>query len=121
MTSKKMKLSAILKVASSNFRANKAAAFAHGLKLLTTAILCVLIVLGFLGYQGILDPFQLVQAIVYAIILFVADFALASDLALGLRFFIPDLFGIISLSSLVSGVTAVGSISIAWRWHKSQK
>jgi hypothetical protein len=49
------------------------------------------------------------------------DYALIRDLAFGLRFIAPDLFGFLSLSTIVSGVTAIGALSIAWRWHRSQR
>jgi hypothetical protein len=39
---------------------------------------------------------------------------------MGLRFVAPDLLGFLSLSTLVSLVTAVGALSIAWRWDRAQ-
>lgn len=115
-----MSLSSLLRNALGNFRHNKQAAFVHGVRLLTTGILGGVVALGVLAYMGVIQPFSFFQASVYGLILLMADYAVASDLALGLRFIAPDLFGFLGLSTLVTWVTAVGSLSIAWRWFRSK-
>lgn len=115
-----MNFKSFLRKAVGDFRHNKAAAFAHGVQVLATAILGGVAGLSILAYFGLIQPFQVLQAAGYAVILFVMDYAIASDLALGLRFIAPDLFSFLSLSTVVSGITAIGSLSIAWRWHRSQ-
>lgn len=115
-----MSLLGLLRKAIGDYRHNKAAAFVHGVRVLTIGIFGAVVGLGVLAYFGVIQPFQLVQAVGYAIVLLATDYAVASDLAFGLRFIAPDLLGFLSLSMLISAVTAVGAVSIAWRWHRSQ-
>lgn len=114
-----MSVKSFLRKAAGDFRHNKAAAFTHGVRILATAIFGAVTGLSILAYLGLIRPFQVLQAAGYAAILFMVDYTIASELALGLRFIVPDLFGFLSLSTVVTGITAVGSLSIAWRWHRS--
>lgn len=115
-----MSLLSLFRKAIGDFRYNKAAAFVHGTRVLTTAIGGAVAGLSILTYFDIIQPVQVLQAAGYAALLFVMDYAFIRDLAFGIRFIAPDLFGFLSLSTIVSGVTAVGALSIAWRWHRSQ-
>ncbi|QZP36338.1 hypothetical protein [Halobaculum magnesiiphilum] len=115
-----MGLSNLLRKAVGDYRHNKAAAFAHGVRVLTTFITGAVTGLAVLAYLGVIRPFQLLLGAGYAAIIVVADYALVSDLAMGLRFVAPDLLGFLSLSTLVSLVTAVGALSIAWRWDRAR-
>lgn len=115
-----MSLSSLLRKAIGDFRHNKAAAFTHGVRVLTTPIIGASVGLGVLAHLGVIRPIQMFQAAGYALVLLTADFVVASDLALGLRFVAPDLFGFLSLSTFVTGVTVVGALSIACRWHRSR-
>ena len=78
------------------------------MRVLTTGIGGAVAGLSILAYFDIIRPVQVLQAVGYAALLFVMDYAFISDLAFGLRFIAPDLFGFLSLSTIVSGVTAVG-------------
>lgn len=113
-------LSSLLRKAVGDYHHTKAAAFVHEVRVLTTGIFGAVITLGILTYFGVIRPFQVLQAAGYAAILFSMDYAVGSDLAFGLRFVAPERFGFLSLSTLVTGVTAVGSLSIAWRWYRSR-
>jgi hypothetical protein len=114
-----MGLSNLLRKAVGDYRHNKAAAFAHGVRVLTTYIAGVVTGLAVLAYLGAIRPVQLLLGTGYAVTIVVADYALVSDLAMGLRFVAPDLFGFLSLPTLVSLVTA-GRPSIAWRWDRAR-
>lgn len=110
----------LIRKAIGDYRHNKAAAFAHSVRVLTIYIAGAVAGLAALTHLGVIRPFQLLLGTAYAAVIIVADFALISDLALGLRFIAPDLLGFLSLSTLVSIVTAVGALSIAWRWDQAQ-
>ena len=114
-----MSLSSFLRKAVGDYRHNKSAAFVHGVRVLTTAILGGLLLLAGLVHLGVVRPVQFLQAAGYGLLLLVMDYAMVSDLAFFFRFVAPDLFGFLSLSMLVSGVTGVGALSIAWRWHRA--
>jgi hypothetical protein len=111
----------LLRKAIGDFRYNKAAAFVHGTRVLTTTIGGAIAGLSILAYFDIIRPVQVLQAAGYAALLFIMDYAFINDLAFGLRFIAPDFLGFLSLSTIVSGVTAVGALSIAWRWHRSRR
>ena len=115
-----MDLRKLFKKALGDYRGNKKGAFNHGLRLLSTGILALLVVLGILGTFGLIRPAQFFQATLYGSILFFVDYAMASELAMGLRFLAPELFGFLSLSTLISAITAFGAVSIAWRWERTQ-
>jgi len=89
--------------------------------LLTTTIGGAIAGLSILAYFDIIRPVQVLQVAGYAVILFIFDYAFISDLAFGLRFIAPDLLGFLGLSTFVSRVTAVGALSITWRWHRSRR
>ena len=114
-----MSLASLLRKAVGDYRYNKSAAFVHGIRVLTTAILAGLLLLAGLAYLGVVRPVQFLQAAGYGFLLLVMDYAMVSDLAFVFRFVAPDLFGFLSLSMLVSAVTGVGALSIAWRWHRA--
>lgn len=114
-----MSLSSIIKKLVGDFRHNKAAAFTHGLGVTTQALTAVVICLGVLAAFNIVQPVELLQAVGYTLILYIADYRMVRILAWVFRFSHPNLFGVITLSSLVTGITAIGAVSITWRWHRA--
>lgn len=112
-------LASLLRKAVGDYRHNKSAAFVHGVRVLTTAILGGIVLLAGLAHLGFVRPIQFLQATGYGLLLLVMDYAMVSDLAFAFRFVAPDLFGFLSLSMLVSVVTGVGALSIALRWHRA--
>jgi len=115
-----MDIGKILRKALGDYRNNKKAAFNHGLGIVSTGILGILSVLAIFGAFGLIRPVQFLQATLYGGILLLVDYAIASELALGLRFVAPDLFGFLSLSTLISSITGIGALSIALRWDRSR-
>lgn len=113
-------LSNLLRKAVGDYRHNKSAAFVHGVRVLTTAIIWEILVLAGLAHMGLVRPLQFLQAAGYGLLLLAMDYAMVSDLAFAFRFVAPDLFGFLSFSMLVSAVTGVGALSIAWRWHRAR-
>lgn len=114
-----MSLSSLLRKAVGDYRHNKSAAFVHGIRVLTSAIVGGLLLLAGLTHLGLVRPLQFLQAAGYGLLLLAMDYAMVSDLAFAFRFIAPDLFGFLSLSMLVSAVTGVGALSIAWRWYRA--
>jgi hypothetical protein len=114
-----MSLSNLIRKAVGDYRHNKPAAFAH-VRVLTTYIAGAVVGLAVLAHFDIIRPSQMFLGTGYAVAIVVADYALVSELAMGIRFVAPELLGLFSLSTLVSFVTAVGALSIAQRWNRAQ-
>jgi hypothetical protein len=115
-----MSLSNLIRKAVGDYRHNKPAAFAHGVRVLTTYIAGAVVGLAVVAHFDIIRPSQMFLGTGYAVAILVADYALVSELAMGIRFVAPELLGLFSLSTLVSLVTAVGALSTAQRWNRAQ-
>lgn len=109
----------LFRKARGDYQNNASAAFTHGLRILSFWGIVALGAVSVLAMEGIIAPFQAVQAFAYAGLMFLFDFTLLSDFALFLRFTGSELFGVLGFSTLLAIVRGTGALSIAFRWWRS--